>query len=131
MNSSTHSLTLSAPADKVFDFLSKVENLPKWATLFCQQLKRDSEGRYRVVTPQGEILFAIKSHAPSGTIDMFGGPDESNMSYWPARVIAQPDGGSLFLFTAFQYPGMSDEGFAAQCAGLAQEFPHIKAQLET
>ena len=52
------------------------------------------------------------------------------MSYWPSRVIAQPDGSSLFLFTAFQYPGMSDESFAAQCAGLTQEFPHIKAHVE-
>ena len=131
MNSSTHSLTLSAPANKVFDFLSKIENLPKWATLFCRELKRDDDGNYRVATPQGEIFFAITSHEPTGTIDMFGGPDKDRMSYWPSRVIAQPDGGSLFLFTAFQYPGMSDEGFAGQCAGLAQEFPHIKANLET
>ena len=111
--------------------MSKIENLPKWATLFCRQLKRDGDGRYRVVTPHGEIHFVIKAHASSGAIDMYGGPDEDHMSYWPARVIAQPDGGSLFIFTAFQYPGMSNEGFAAQCAGLAQEFPHIKAHLET
>lgn len=131
MNSSTHSLAISAPPDKVFDFLSTIENLPKWATLFCRELKRDKGGRYRVVTPQGEIFFAIESHRPTGTIDMFGGPDETHMSVWPTRVIARPDGGSLFLFTAFQYPGMSDEAFAAQCAGLADEFPHIKAHVET
>lgn len=130
MNSSTHSFAISAPRDKVFDFLSKIENLPKWATLFCQELKRGSDGRHRVVTPQGEIFFAIEANPSTGTIDMFGGPEEHSMSFWPSRVIARPDGGSLFLFTAFQYPGMSDESFAAQCAGLAQEFPHIKAHLE-
>ena len=50
MNSNTHSLALAAPHDKVFGFLSNIENLPKWATLFCRELKRDSGGRYRVVT---------------------------------------------------------------------------------
>jgi hypothetical protein len=130
MNSSTHSLMISAPRDKVFDFLSNVENLPKWATLFCREIKRGDDGRYRVVTPQGEIFFAIEADPSTGTIDMFGGADEDHMSFWPSRVIARPDGGSLFLFTAFQYPGMSDENFAAQCAGLVQEFPHIKAHVE-
>lgn len=131
MKSSTHTLAISAPKDTVFDFLSNIENLPKWATLFCKQLKRENNGRYKVVTPQGEISFAIESDRASGTIDMFGGPNEREMAYWPARIVARPDGGSLFLFTAFQYPGMSDEAFATQCAGLEQEFPHIRAQTES
>ena len=129
MNTSTKTLAISAPQDKVFDFLSNIENLPKWATLFCKELKHDN-GRHKVVTPQGEILFAIKADRASGIIDMFGGPSEDQMAYWPARVVARPDGGSLFLFTAFQYPGMSDEAFAMQCAGLEHEFPNIKAQTE-
>jgi hypothetical protein len=130
MNSSTHTLAIAAAPDKVFDFLADVENLPKWAKLFCLELKRDKDGRHRVVTPQGEIAFAIESDRASGVIDMHGGPDDGSMSIWPTRVVARPDGGSLFVFTAFQYPGMSDAAFTAQCAGLAREFAHIKAALE-
>jgi hypothetical protein len=130
MNSRTHSLSLAAPPDRVFAFLSRIENLPKWATLFCQALRRDPQGRHWITTPQGDILFRIEADAATGVIDMFGGPSEGAMACWPARVVGQPDGGSLFLFTAFQYPGMSDEAFAAQCAGLEREFPHIKAHTE-
>ncbi len=97
--------------------------------MFCKGLKRDLRGGYKVITPQGEIFFRIESDARTGTIDMYGGPNEAEMAYWPARVVERPGGGSLFIFTAMQYPGMSDEAFAAQCDGLEKEFPHIEATL--
>ena len=131
MNTSTHSLTLSAPKQRTFDFLSRIDNLPKWATLFCRELKREPGGKHKVVTPQGEIFFRIVADPATGVIDMFGGPSEAAMAHWPTRVIGLDNRSSLFLFTALQYPGVSDEDFAAQCRGLEAEFPHIKAQVES
>ena len=127
MKSSTHTLELPASKDKAFDFLSRVENLPRWATLFCRELKTDQAGHTKVVTPQGEIFFRIEADKKTGVIDMYGGPDAAHMAYWPARVVERPGDGSLFIFSAFQYPGMTDEDFARQCDGLQQEFPHILA----
>ena len=60
---------------------------------------------------------------------MYGGPREEEMAYWPARIVERP-GGSLFIFTAFQYPGMADDTFQAQCDGLKREFEHIRAHTE-
>src|SRR5215510_7350284 len=105
MNNQTHCLNVAAPRDRVFGFLSQIENLPKWATLFCQGLRRDAQGRHWIATRQGEMLFRIEADAATGVIDMFGGPSEDAMACWPARVIERPDGGTLFLFTALQYPG--------------------------
>ncbi len=130
MKTSTHSLTLAAPKEKTFDFLARVENLPRWVTLFCRELKRDGAGRWKVMTPQGEILFRIASDRATGVIDMYGGPSEEAMAHWPTRVVALSDDTSIFIFTALQYPGVSDEAFAAQCAGLEAEFPHIRAEVE-
>lgn len=115
MQTSTHTLELDAPKSEAFRFLSNIENLPKWATLFCKQLKRDSAGRHKVLTPEGEIFFRIRSDAKTGIIDMYGGPAEDHMAYWPARVVERPGHGSLFIFTAMKYPGVPDEAFAAQC----------------
>ena len=126
MNSSTHTYPLEAPKDRVFEFLSKIENLPKWATVFCRQLKPLEGNRYKVVTPQGEIFFRIDADPKTGVIDMFGGPTEKQMAYWPARVVER-GAGSLFIFTAYQYPGTTDSDFAKQCDGLQREFPHIAA----
>ena len=130
MNTSTHSLTLSAPKQRTFDFLSRIDNLPKWATLFCRELRREPGGKHKVVTPQGEIFFRIVADPATGVIDMYGGPSGAAMAHWPTRVIGLDNRSSLFLFTALQYPGVSDEDFSAQCRGLEAEFPHIKAQVE-
>lgn len=127
MRTSTQSVELAAPKEKVFGFLSRMENLPKWATLFCRELKRDGRGGWRVVTPDGEICFAIKSDPETGVIDMYGGPTEEAMAHWPTRVVAVSGARSIFLFTAIQYPGITDDDFAAQCQGLEEEFQQIKA----
>jgi hypothetical protein len=120
-----HTLSLNASRGKAFAFLSNIENLPKWATLFCKELKRDAQGRHRVLTPGGEIYFRIVADEITGVIDMFGGPAEDQLACWPARVVERPGGGSLFIFTAMQYPDMTDEVFIQQCDGLKQEFVHI------
>jgi hypothetical protein len=130
MHTITHTLELDAPKETAFAFLSNIENLPKWATLFCKEVKRDAQGRYKVVTPQGEIFFRIVSDPETGVTDMYGGPAEDQMAYWPARVVERPGHGSLFVFTAMQYPGVSDEVFAAQCEGLKKEFVQIKAHTD-
>jgi len=130
VKTSTHSLSLKAPKGRAFDFLSQIDNLPKWATQFCRKLNRDAQGRHKVVTPAGEIFFRIDSDPRTGVIDMYGGPTEEAQAHWPARVIGLGDTESMFIFTALQYPGMSDSDFAAQCQGLEQEFPHIKAHVE-
>jgi hypothetical protein len=130
MNTSTHTLHLKAPKARAFDFLSRIENLPKWATLFCQKLDRDAAGRHKVTTPQGEIFFRIDSYPRTGVIDMFGGPTEAALAHWPTRIISLGNAESLFIFTALQYPGIPDAEFAAQCQGLEREFPHIKAEVE-
>jgi hypothetical protein len=130
MNTNTHTLALTASKETAFAFLSRIENLPKWATRFCKELKKDAEGRDKVVTPQGEIFFRLAPDPATGVIDMYGGPAPDQEAYWPARVVERPGSGSLFIFTAMQYPGIPDEAFAAQCEGLKAEFEHIKELLE-
>lgn len=130
MNTSTHTLSLNASKEATFAFLSRIENLPKWATRFCRHLRRDEKGRTKITTPQGEIFFRIAADPATGVIDMYGGPAPDQEAYWPARVVALPEHGSLFIFTAMQYPGISDDAFAAQCEGLQAEFEHIRKLVE-
>jgi hypothetical protein len=57
MITSTHTLALNTTKAAAFAFLSRIDNLPKWATQFCLELKLDARGKHKVVTPQGEIFF--------------------------------------------------------------------------
>lgn len=130
MNTTTHVLALEASRARTFAFLSEIDNLPSWANLFCRELRKHPDGRSTIVTPGGEILFRIDADEPTGVIDMYGGPSEDRLAHWPARVIDRPGGGSLFFFTALQYPGVSDAEFSKQCDGLRSEFVHIRRHLD-
>lgn len=129
MNSRTSVLVLAAPRERVFEFLADIANLPRWATAFCRELRREGS-RDKVVTPEGEIFFRIDADPRSGAIDMHGGPSDDRMAYWPSRVIALPGGNSAYIFTNFQWPGVPDEAFARQCEGLAHEFANIRRFVE-
>ncbi|MBI5697793.1 MAG: hypothetical protein HZC29_04760 [Thaumarchaeota archaeon] len=126
MNSKTATLTLHAPKDTVFSYLSKIENLPEWATIFCKELKQVN-GKYKVLTPaSGELFFEIQADKNTGVIDMYAGANEKQMGIFPVRVIDLPNGACVILFTMFQTPGMDDEQFLAQHQALLEEFENIK-----
>ncbi len=130
MNSQTHALVLNAPREKVFEFVSSVENLPKWAVVFCRGLERRG-GRWWVKTPEGELIVRFEADAKTGVVDMYAGPADDQMQLAPTRVVGLPGGRTLFLFTTIQYPGMTDEAFKAQCVPLVErEFPALRRHIE-
>ncbi len=132
MRSRTVAITLSVPRWKVFHYLSRVENLPRWATEFCRELKV-VDGKHKVMTCPAaggqELFFEICADDRTGVIDMFAGPSEEQMTVFPTRVVELPDGLTAFLFTMFQAPGMSDEQFELQHDNLKREFENIRREL--
>ena len=124
MKSRTATVVLSAPKEKVFSYLSNIENLPEWATEFCQELKV-VDGKHKVVTPMGEMFSDIHADERTGVIDMLAGSTEDKMDAFPTRVVELPEG-SVYLFTLFQTPDMPDEAFQGQFESLQREFENIK-----
>ena len=129
MNSYTKTQVFAANKETLFAFLSDIQNLTKWATGFAKELKV-VDGEYKVVTPLGEIYFYMEADEKTGVIDMYGGPTKDQMAYFPSRVMALPDGRSVYQFTNFQWPGIPDEMFAAQNETLAEEFENIRQHVE-
>jgi hypothetical protein len=127
MTSRTVTTVLNAPKDRVFDFLARVENLPKWATEFARELKVE-DGRTKVVNGLGEFDFTIDSDAGTGVIDMYAGPSPDELALFPTRVVGLPDGSSAYTFTMFQAPGMPDELFESQYRSLLREFKNIRRE---
>lgn len=127
METRTVTAVLGAPKEAVFDYLSKVENLPKWATEFARELKYEN-GKAKVVNGLGEFYFAIAADPETGVIDMYAGPTERELAVFPTRVVALPGGGSAYSFTMFQAPGMPDELFESQYASLRREFENIRGE---
>jgi hypothetical protein len=125
MRSETVTTVVDAPQGEVFDYMSDIENLPKWATEFARELKRVGDD-YKVVNGFGEFFFEIRADADTGVVDMYAGPTKSDMTVFPTRVLALPDGRTAYSFTMFQGPGMPDELFESQHASLQREFANIE-----
>ena len=126
----TVTAVLDAPRDEVFEYLSRIENLPEWATDFAQELKYE-DGRARVVNGLGEFYFRIDADAKTGVIDMYAGPSEEGLALFPTRVVSLGDSRSAYSFTMFKAPGMADELFESQYESLRREFDNIRARFAT
>jgi hypothetical protein len=122
----TVTAVLDAPKERVFGYLSQVENLPRWATEFARELKYE-DGKAKVVNGLGEFYFSIDADPGTGVIDMYAGPSEDELSLFPTRVVDLPGGRSAFTFTMFQAPGMPDDLFESQYASLRREFENIRS----
>jgi hypothetical protein len=125
VRSETETVVLDAPMDDVFAFLSKIENLPGWATEFARELEwRDGEAV--VVNGLGEFVFRIEADRETGVIDMLAGPKPDELALFPTRVVALPGERSAFTFTMFQAPYMPDELFEAQHTSLRRELAGLQ-----
>lgn len=126
MESRTVTTILAAPKEQVFDYLSRTENLPAWATEFARELRYE-DGKAKVVNGLGEFYFAIDADAETGVVDMYAGPSEDELGLFPTRVVGLPGGASAFTFTMFQAPGMSDELFETQYESLLRELENLRS----
>ena len=127
MQTRTVTTVLEAPKENVFDYLSKVENLPKWATEFARELRYE-DGQAKVVNGLGEFYFTIDADPDTGVIDMYAGPSLDELALFPTRVVELAGGTSAFSFTMFQQSGMPDELFESQYSSLLEEFENIRRE---
>jgi hypothetical protein len=126
MRSKTVTAVLPAPHEKVFAYLSDIENLPEWATEFARELRRE-DGVYKVVNNLGEFHFEIRADEQTGVIDMLAGPSPDELALFPTRAVELSDGMTAYTFTMFQGPDMPDDLFDSQYASLQREFDNIRA----
>ena len=121
----TVTAVLDAPAPRVFEYLSRIENLPEWATEFAREL-RYVDGKAKVVNGLGEFYFSIEADSKTGVIDMLVGPTEDELELFPTRVVALGEGTSAYSFTMFKPAKMPDELFESQYESLRREFETIR-----
>ena len=123
----THfNLELPASKDEVFDYLSDIDRFPEWATEFCRGL-RVQQGYYKVVTADGELFLQIDADRRTGVIDFHTGPTpEPGSDALTTRVLARPDGGSIYVVSFLQPPDLPNDVYVQQCRSLERELENIR-----
>ena len=120
MHIRTVSISVSSPRDTVFHFLADIENLPKWATEFCECLEL-RQGRWWAYTSQGEMLVEMETGVGTGVIDLRAGPAPDKLGLFPLRVLPLSARSALVSFTFIQPPGLPDELYEKQYESLRVE----------
>ncbi|MDE1726390.1 MAG: hypothetical protein KGH89_03910 [Thaumarchaeota archaeon] len=125
MNSITETCVVSVPKDKVFKFLSSVENLPKWSTQFVQKLIT-TDGKYKAVTPIGEVFIRFETNPNAGLIDIYAGFTEQYMTPAYLRIISFSENSTGVMFTFFQWDDTDDMTWKIFCEWIKIEVGNIK-----
>ena len=125
----TKTISIDAPMDRVFAFLSDAANWPKWAIVNVKSVKRADDHWWDMETPGGMAKLRIRPSAEFGILDHdFDAPDAS----WtvPARLV--PNGsGCTFMITFFQPPPFTKEFFEEQAALVGKELAQLKSLMES
>lgn len=128
MKSKTLTVSISCNSQKVYEFVSNLENMPKWAKTFCRSIKK-ADGEWIIETPQDVVKIRIAPKNDFGILDHTVIPAHGMEVFVPVRVVPNGSGAEV-IFTLFQQPGMSDQDFARDQGMIEQDLATLKQVLE-
>jgi hypothetical protein len=128
MRADTRTISIDAPAEKVFTFVADAENLPRWAVGFAKNVHRSGDG-WTVETGGGSVELNIDADSRTRNVDYWMTPAPGVRALAASRVIPRGSG-CEYVFTQFQSDGMPDEAFDKSVQTLKHELTVLKALLE-
>jgi len=122
------SVSIACPPDKVYEFVSNPENIPKWAKGLGGSVRKVNN-HWIVDTVQGPVQVRFAGKNGFGVLDHYVTTPTGLEVYVPLRVI--PNGsGSEVIFTLFRSAEMSDERYAEDQKMVEQDLETLKDILE-
>lgn len=129
MKSQTITVAIGAPAERVYAFASKEENMPRWVPSFFRAVTREGD-QWVVDSPLGKAVFAFAEPNRFGVLDHRIRLASGEEFFNPMRVIANGEGSEL-IFTLFQSAGMSEQDFARDAALVRSDLEVLRRLMES
>ena len=126
--SRTLSVAIRRPPDKVYEFASNPENLPRWAKGLGASVRKQGTD-WIVDTPQGQVKIRFAEKNTFGVMDHYVTTATGIEVYVPMRVLSN-GAGSEVLFTLFRLPDTSDERYAEDARLVERDLRTLKDLLE-
>lgn len=126
--SKTMSTSIKSDPKTVYDFVSNLENLPRWASSTFPSIK-EVNGEWVVETPNGRNKVMITEKNNFGILDHHVKLTSGVEVYVPMRVVKNGDGSEVLL-TVFQAPEMTDDGYAKDIQTVEKDLNHLKTLIE-
>lgn len=126
-----HNISVSIERDlhEVYEFASRPENFPCWATGLATSLE-PVDDHWVADTPDGTIRVRFTPHNENGILDHQVTLANGIEVFVPMRVIANGSGSEV-IFTLFRTPGMSDEDLARDIEWVTKDLETLKTLLES
>lgn len=121
---STHSVTIEAPFNIAWDYISNPLNQPNWAVNFVKGARLEGE-KLIMTTVMGEDTVDWQANREQGIIDSIG----SDGTVTPTRLIEIGDS-LLYIFTFSMPVEVPGQVFAEGQAGMDEELAMLKKIVE-
>ena len=123
------SISIERGLDEVYEFISRPENFPRWATGLATAL--EPEGDHWVAqSPDGPIEVRFSPRNEFGVLDHHLTMPNGIEVKVPMRVVANGSGSEV-IFTLFRTPEMSDEILARDIEWVTTDLSVLKGLLES
>jgi hypothetical protein len=124
-------IEISAPKQKVFEYLRVPENLPRWAQAFVSA----GNGRARLEIPVGavDVALEVSADAAAGTVDWRLEFSDGSVGVAQSRVAATTRGTCIYSFVLHAPPVALEQiegALETQSATLRSELATLKALME-
>jgi hypothetical protein len=127
-NSRHVSISINNSTEKVYEFASDPENLPKWAAGVSGSIK-NVNGEWIAESPMGMVKIKFADKNKFGILDHDVTLPSGETFYNPMRVFPNK-GGSELIFTLYRRPGMSDRDFRKDEEQIRADLEKLKALVE-
>lgn len=124
------SIAINCPANDIYAFASRPENLPKWASGLSESGIRKSGDEWVSDSPMGQIHIKFAAQNQFGILDHDVTLPNGEVNYNPFRVIKN-ESGSEAIFTLYRLPRMSDQDFEQDARMIETDLQKLKSILET
>ncbi len=124
MESITETCVVTKSKTEVFDFLSDIENMSIWSTEFVKEIFQEG-GKYKAKTPLGLLFIKFDIDKDAGTIDIYAGPTEEQMTGGFLRVIDFSPSQTGIMLTFFKYSDVPDDLWKTFCIWIKKEVGNI------
>lgn len=123
----TRTISVSAPPERVFGYLSDARHIPEWAPGFARTVEHDHDDVWRVQADAGSQKMAVKTAKDHGVVD-FVSADAPNLGLF-TRVVPNLTGAEL-IFSLFFPEGTAPAAVDVQAAVVDQELEAVRERVE-
>jgi HAMP domain-containing protein len=124
------SVSIARPADEVYRFAAKPENMPRWAAGLGKSFHPRPDGTWVAEGgPVGSATVRFVERNRFGVLDHDVTVPSGETVHNPIRVIPNGDGSEV-VFTLFRQPGVSAAQFSKDASTVEQDLRTLKRLLE-